>query len=246
MVTILLVRHGQNDWVKQKRLAGWIDGVHLDETGQKQAQEAAARLAHLPITAIYSSPLTRCQETAAYIAEALELTVDELPPVGEVRYGEWEGAEIETLAKEKAWYAVQHYPSRFRFPGGEALREVQGRAVDALEEIALRYDSRAMVVVVSHADLIKLVLAHYLGIHIDLFQRIVISPASVSVLALMENGVVRVVRVNDDGPLRAPPEEKNEDGDEEKSEAEASANGDGNGTGEPQQERQPRQATSDT
>lgn len=241
MVTILLVRHGQNSWVKEKRLAGWIDGVHLDETGQKQAQEAAARLAHLPIAAVYSSPLARCQETAAYIAEALQLAVEELPRIGEVRYGEWEGAEIEKLAKDKAWYAVQHYPSRFRFPGGEALREVQGRAVDALEELALRHDGRAMIVVVSHADLIKLVLAHYLGVHIDLFQRIVISPASVSVLALMDNGVVRVVRVNDDGPLQPPPEEKEKPAGEEQTGRDHEAAARNNGGGAPEHEPQRNQ-----
>jgi probable phosphoglycerate mutase len=239
MVTILLVRHGQNEWVKQKRLAGWIDGVHLDETGQKQAQQAAARLTHLPVAAVYSSPLARCQETAAFIAEALQLEVEQLHPIGEVHYGEWEGAEIETLAKEKSWYAVQHYPSRFRFPGGESLREVQGRAVDALEEIALRHDSRATVVVVSHADLIKLVLAHYLGIHIDLFQRIVISPASVSVLALMDNGMVRVVRVNDDGPLQPPPADKEEAEGEEQPVAETESRARHNGEGAPQHERRP-------
>ena len=208
MVTILLVRHGQNAWVKQKRLAGWIAGVHLDETGEKQAQEAAARLAHLPVAAIYSSPVTRCLETAAYLADALQLTVEPVEALGEVRYGEWEGAEIEKLAKEKSWYAVQHYPGRFRFPEGEALREVQMRAVTALEEIAQRHEQGEVVIAVSHADLIKLVLAYYLGIHIDLFQRIIISPASVSAIALMENGVVRVGRVNDDGPLRAPAEKE--------------------------------------
>jgi probable phosphoglycerate mutase len=236
MVTILLVRHGQNDWVKQNRLAGWIDGVHLDETGHKQAQEAAARLAHLPVAAVYSSPLARCRETAAYIAEALGLKVEELRPIGEVQYGEWEGAEIEKLAKEKAWYAVQHYPSRFRFPGGEALREVQGRAVDALEELAQRHGSRAMVLVVSHADLIKLVLAHYLGVHIDLFQRIVIAPASVSVLALMDSGVVRVVRVNDDGPLQPPPQEKQDQAGVDKADAETGASARSNAEAAPERE----------
>lgn len=208
MVTILLVRHGQNAWVKEKRLAGWIAGVHLDDTGEKQAQEAAARLAHLPVTALYSSPVTRCMETAGYLADALQLDVESVEALGEVRYGDWEGAEIEKLAKEKSWYAVQHFPSRFRFPSGETLREVQMRAVAALEAIAERHEQRELVVVVSHADLIKLVLAHYLGVHIDLFQRIVISPASVSAISLMENGMVRVGRVNDDGPLRPPPEEE--------------------------------------
>jgi broad specificity phosphatase PhoE len=106
---------------------------------------------------------------------------------------------------------VQPFPSRFQFPKGEALRDVQSRAVAALESLAASHDKTDMIAVVSHADLIKLVLAHYLGVHIDLFQRIVISPASVSALSLMENGMVRVLRVNDDGPLQAPPPEEKEE-----------------------------------
>lgn len=211
MAYILLVRHGQNEWVKKKRLAGWIPDIHLNEEGRKQAEQAAARLAHLPITAVYSSPVTRCVETASYIGRALRREVTLLDEVGEVRYGEWEGEEIEKLAKKKSWYAVQHFPSRFRFPAGEALREVQARAVGALEELSSRHEKKEMIVVVSHADLIKLVLAHYLGIHIDLFQRIIISPASVSALALLENGMVRVARLNDDGPLQPPPDDKEEE-----------------------------------
>lgn len=204
MATIFLVRHGQNEWVEKKRLAGWIPDIHLNKEGQKQAAALAERLAHLPLAALYSSPVARCMETASYIGRALDLEVQELEAVGEVRYGEWEGAEIETLSKEKSWYAVQHFPSRFRFPQGEALREVQARAVAALETLATQHGKKDLITVVSHADLIKLVLAHYLGVHIDLFQRIVIAPASVSVLALMENGMVRVIRMNDDGPLTAP------------------------------------------
>src|SRR5690606_15753864 len=182
MTYILLVRHGQNEWVEKKRLAGWIPDIHLNDEGKRQAQQLAERLCHLPLKAIYSSPVTRCMATAHYLAEALELNIQELEAVGEVRYGEWEGAEIETLSKEKSWYAVQHFPSRCRFPQGEALREVQARAVAALEELCNKHEKDEMVVVVSHADLIKLVLAHYLGVHIDLFQRLIISPASVSVL----------------------------------------------------------------
>lgn len=211
MAYILLVRHGQNEWVKKNRLAGWIPDIHLNEEGREQAKQVADRLAHLPVAALYSSPVTRCVETAEYIARALEQEVKLLDAVGEVRYGQWEGAEIEKLSKEKSWYAVQHFPSRFRFPEGEALREVQARAIDALETLSSRHEKKEMVVVVSHADLIKLVLAHYLGVHIDLFQRIVISPASVSALALMENGMVRVVRVNDNGPLQPPPPDEEKD-----------------------------------
>ena len=208
MTMILLVRHGQNEWVKKKRLAGWIPNVHLNDEGKKQARQVAERLSHLPIAALYSSPVTRCMETAAYIGRQLDLEISELAGIGEVRYGEWEGEEIEKLSKEKAWYAVQHFPSRFRFPEGEALREVQARAVDTLEALSARHDKRDIIVVVSHADLIKLTLAYYLGVHIDLFQRIVISPASVSVLALTDKGMIRVIRINDDGPVQPPPEEE--------------------------------------
>ena len=212
MAYILLIRHGQNEWVKTGRLAGWTPGVHLNDEGRQQAETTAGRLAELPIKAIYSSPLERCRETAAIIAAPHDLPVEELEAVGEVRYGEWEGAEVKELAKQKEWLAVQHFPSRFRFPQGESLYEVQARAVMALEQLNCQYEPRDMIVVCSHADLIKLVLAHYLGAHIDLFQRIGLAPASVSVLALHPNGPVHVERVNDSGPLQPPPEpEKKED-----------------------------------
>jgi probable phosphoglycerate mutase len=212
MTTILLVRHGENDWVKKHRLAGWIEGIHLNENGRQQATAAAERLAPLPIKAIYSSPVLRCRETADVIAETQGLPVNLLDPLGEVRYGEWEGKKISKLAKKKEWFAVQFFPSRMQFPGGDTLRGVQTRGVEALEALALTHDDKDMIVVVSHADLIKLVLAYYLGVHIDLFQRIIISPASVSMVHLSGNGVVRVGRINDDGPLKAPalPETKKE------------------------------------
>lgn len=201
MAFIILVRHGDNEWVKKHRLAGWIPGVHLNENGHKQAEQLAERLAHLPVKAVYSSPVTRCRETADYIAKSHQQDVVEIEDIGEVRYGKWEGKKIKKLAKKREWHAVQFFPSRFQFPDGEALRETQFRAVQALEKLTARHQ-KDTIVVVSHADLIKLVLAHYLGVHIDLFQRIAISPASASVLALSENGIVRVVRINDDGPLR--------------------------------------------
>jgi probable phosphomutase (TIGR03848 family) len=204
MTTILLVRHGENDWVKKHRLAGWIEGIHLNENGRNQATAAAERLASLPIKAIYSSPVLRCRETADPIANSLDLPVTILETVGEVRYGEWEGKKIKKLAKKKEWFTVQFFPSRMQFPGGDSLRGVQMRGVEAIEALAQAYDDNDMIVVVSHADLIKLVLAHYLGVHIDLFQRIIVSPASVSVLHLSANGGVRIGRINDDGPLQPP------------------------------------------
>jgi probable phosphoglycerate mutase len=204
MTTILLVRHAQNDWVKKKRLAGWTPGVHLNAEGRRQAEQLSARLIQLPLKALYSSPLERCCETAAYVAESHTLDVQLLPEVGEVRYGQWEGKKIAKLAKKPEWHAVQFFPSRFGFPEGETMRNVQLRAVDALEQLASVHKDE-MIAVISHADVIKLVLAHYLGVHIDLFQRIGLSPASVSVIHLNDKGWVHIGRINDDGPLQAPP-----------------------------------------
>jgi probable phosphomutase (TIGR03848 family) len=214
MATIILVRHGENEWVKKQRLAGWIPNVHLNDNGRRQAAEAAERLAGLRLAAVYSSPVIRCQETAAAIAHTQELEIRSLPEVGEVRYGKWEGKKIKSLAQKRAWHAVQHFPSRFQFPQGEALREVQFRAIQALEAVNTHHTKEETIVVVSHADVIKLVLAYYLGVHIDLFQRIVIAPASVSILALLSDGGVRVIRLNDDGPLQAPAKAERETSDE--------------------------------
>ena len=202
MTIIVLVRHGENEWVKKHRLAGWLPDVHLNEKGHQQAQEAAQQLSPLPVKALYSSPVMRCLETAEYIAQVFDLEIQPLDGLGEVRYGSWEGKKIKKLARKPLWRTVQYYPSRMRFPGGgEALREVQFRMVQALEQLHAQHQEET-IVAVSHADAIKLVLAYYLGVHIDLFQRITVSPASVSILYLAENGAVRVLRVNDDGPLR--------------------------------------------
>lgn len=210
MTVVLLVRHGENDWVKKKRLAGWLPGVHLNENGRRQAYEASLRLATQPVSALYSSPVTRCVETAEYFAAQYDLPVIRHDDFGEVRYGKWEGKKIRKLAKKRRWKIVQFFPSRMRFPDGEALLEVQYRAVQALETLSKQHASE-IVMIVSHADLLKLVLAHYLGVHIDLFQRLVVSPASVSVLQLSRSGFIRVLRVNDDGPLEpySVPQESN-------------------------------------
>jgi probable phosphoglycerate mutase len=123
--------------------------------------------------------------------------------MGEVRYGKWQGKKLKKLSKKPAWHIIQHYPSRFRFPDGESLFEVQQRAVSAIEELAQDHQGE-LFAIVSHADVIKLALAHYLGMHIDLFQRLGISPASASLVALPDSGIVRVLRVNDHGPIELP------------------------------------------
>ncbi len=198
MTTLLLVRHGTNDWV-HGRLAGWTPGVHLNEEGRRQAEALSTRIGDLPIAAIYSSPLERCVETAQAIAGPREMQLRLIEGLGEVRYGEWQGAELKELYKHELWPGVQHYPSGTRFPNGETLGEVQARAVATLDALRAQHPQE-IIVAVSHADLIRLVLAYYIGVHIDLFQRLVINPCSLSALAFERMGP-RLVAYNDTGSL---------------------------------------------
>lgn len=196
MTQILLIRHAVNDFVKTGKLAGWTPGVHLNDEGKAQAEALGKRLADTPIQHLYSSPLERTIETAEAIRQYHpHLGIKHIEGIGEVRYGDWEGQEISKLAQRKMWQVVQEYPSRAYFPNGETMRGVQERAVNALEELVAAHP-RETVAVVSHADLIKMVLAHYLGMHLDVFQRIVVSPASISTLVL-GYGRPYVVTVND-------------------------------------------------
>lgn len=182
MTTILFIRHAVNDFVKTGKLAGWTPGVHLNEDGQAQAEALGERLADAPLKAIYSSPLERTMETAHAIQKHHEsLEIHENVEIGEVQYGDWQGKVIADLRGRKMWDVIQEYPSRASFPNGETMRNVQVRAVNEIERLIKKHP-REMIAIVSHADLIKMVVAHYLGMHLDNFQRIVISPASISLL----------------------------------------------------------------
>lgn len=184
MTTILLIRHAINDFVKTGKLAGRMAGVHLNDEGLAQAQALGRRLAEAPLSRIYSSPMERTMETAAAIAEHHpQLKVEPHQEITEVEYGDWQGKAISELARRKMWGVVQEYPSRARFPNGETMRGVQTRIVNAIEALAREHPGQ-MIALVFHADLIKMALAHYLGMHLDVFQRIVISPASISALHL--------------------------------------------------------------
>ncbi|HEX2907814.1 MAG TPA: MSMEG_4193 family putative phosphomutase [Phototrophicaceae bacterium] len=196
MTHLLLIRHAVNDFVKTGKLAGWTPGVHLNDEGQAQAEALGRRLADVPIEYLYSSPLERTMETAEAVRQHHpHLEIRQKEGIGEVRYGDWEGMEIAKLTQRKMWRVVQETPSRAYFPNGETMRGVQERAVNAIEELAAAHPGH-LVAVVSHADLIKMVLAHYLGMHLDVFQRIVVSPASISSLNL-SYGRPYVVTVND-------------------------------------------------
>jgi probable phosphoglycerate mutase len=196
MTEFLLIRHAVNDWVKTGRLAGWTPGVHLNEEGLAQAAALGERLAQTTLAALYASPLERTVETAEAIAKHHpNLAIQRLEAVGEVRYGEWQGEKLSKLRHEALWQTVQIYPSRAHFPGGEAIRQAQARAVDALETLVARHPNQR-IAVVSHSDMIKLIIAHYLGMHVDFYQRLEISPASLSILWLGTDRPT-VVRVND-------------------------------------------------
>ncbi len=191
---VFLIRHGENDWVGTDRLAGRSPDVHLNEKGREQAQELAQFLNQQAIAAIYSSPLDRCMETAQPLADLLKLPVIVESGVLEVDYGDWQAGHLKELAKLPEWRLVQHYPSTFRFPKGETLREVQSRAISAIERIRDAHPNQ-VVAIFSHGDVIRTTMAHYLGTPIDLFQRVIISTASVSTVAF-SNAIPAVLGVN--------------------------------------------------
>ena len=200
MATVILLRHGRTTANAGGVLAGWSPGVRLDDNGRAQAAAVAARLAPVPLTAVVSSPLERCQETAGAVVEgrALELQTDDR--LGEARYGDWTGRTIKELAKLPLWKVVQLHPSAAVFPGaeGEGLAQTQARAVAAVREWNAKLGPEAVWLACSHGDVIKAVLADALGLHLDQFQRIVVDPASVSVVTYTETRPF-VVRMNDTG-----------------------------------------------
>ncbi|MDQ1670506.1 MAG: hypothetical protein QOE40_2567 [Actinomycetota bacterium] len=203
MTTALLVRHGRTTANSAGVLAGWTEGVSLDETGQEQVRALAKRLAGVPLAAVVASPLQRCQETAELLLQGRDGAVvpchdDER--VGEVRYGDWSGKELKKLAKDPLWKVVQGHPSAMTFPGdgGESMTAMATRAVTAVRDWNARLGEDAVYVVVSHGDVIKAILADALGMHLDQFQRIVVDPASVSVVTYTPLRPF-VVRANDMG-----------------------------------------------
>jgi probable phosphomutase (TIGR03848 family) len=194
---MLLVRHAVTASTGSV-LSGWTPGVDLDERGRDQARGLARRLAAVPLDAVCSSPLERCRQTAAEVAEPHGLKVEVVEDLGEVRYGDWTGRRLDQLAKEDLWRTVQYLPSAARFPEGESLYEMQVRAVAACERLRAGHRGQT-VLLCSHADVIKAVTAHYLGLHLDLYQRLVVAPASVTAIAFAPRPLL--LRLNDTGDL---------------------------------------------
>ncbi len=194
MAVIHLVRHAPTSETGS-RLTGRLPGVGLDDEGRAMAKVPADLLASTTLAAVYTSPIQRCRETAAIIAVPHRLTPRTVTDLQEVDFGRWQGRTLASLRKLKAWEQVVHTPSRVRFPDGESLLEAQRRAVAAVEELAADH-ANGQLAVCSHADIIKAILSHYLGQPFDLFQRIMISPASISTVHLPRRGAPMVLGVN--------------------------------------------------
>jgi probable phosphomutase (TIGR03848 family) len=202
---VLLVRHGQTP-TTGKVLPGRAPGLHLADSGRAQAETVAQRIAAIEgpkrkVAAVYASPLERTRETAAPIAKALGLPVKRSAGLLEADFGEWTGAELKKLYKPPEWRTVQRNPSGFRFPGGESFTEMQTRICGAIDKLRAAHPGET-IVAVSHADPIKAAVAHAMGTHLDLFQRIVVSPCSVSAILYGNDGPV-VLAVNSTGELSA-------------------------------------------
>jgi probable phosphomutase (TIGR03848 family) len=206
--TCLLLRHGRTSSNANGTLAGWTEGVGLDDVGRRQAADLAERLKGLPISVMVSSPLQRCVETAEIVVGGLvDVAISTDERLGECHYGGWTGGSLKELAKEPLWRTVQDQPSAARFPDGEvflgeSLAEMQARGLQAVREIdaAVRaeHGSKALWALVSHGDVIKSILADAAGAHLDHFQRIIVSPASLSIVSYTDRRPY-LVRLNDGG-----------------------------------------------
>ncbi|GGW90996.1 histidine phosphatase family protein [Streptomyces chryseus] len=218
MATLILVRHGRSTANTAGLLAGWTPGVTLDERGAAQAAALPGRLAGVPLAAVVTSPLERCRETLQPLLDArpgLPAHTDER--IGECHYGDWSGRKLAELSDEPLMAAVQQHPSSVTFPGGESMRAMQARAVDAVREWNARIEAEhgedAVYLMCSHGDIIKSVVADALGLHLDLFQRIHVDPCSLT--AIRYTGLRPfLVRLGDTGDLSSlAPRDNGGDGD---------------------------------
>lgn len=208
MPLLLFIRHGENDYVKTGKMAGRIPGVHLNEKGLQQAQALADALAHVPLKAVYSSPLERAMETAGPIAESHKLAIMQEPDLMDTNIGKWQGRSLKMLRLTKIWKIVQLAPSRFRFPEGESFAEAQTRYVGTLERIIQKHRKpQDVVAVVFHADPIKLAVAHFLGMPLDHFQRLGCDTGSLTALYLSETGA-NLIKLNQRPPFDFLPKAK--------------------------------------
>jgi len=195
MPIVHLIRHGHNDYVKKGLLAGRLPGVHLNEKGRTEVAALAEAIKDTPLKAVYSSPLDRALETARIVARLHGLQVERRPNLIETALGDWEGKSVKRLSRERRWRQLQENPSQFRFPGGEWMVEQQARLVKEVETLWARHKIKDHFAIIGHADPLKLIVAHYLGLPLDLFQRLAMDTASVSAL-MIEEKETKLLRLN--------------------------------------------------
>ena len=207
MATVILVRHGRTTANVSGMLAGRTPGVVLDDVGKGQAIRTAERLTVVPLAAVVASPLERCEQTARHILDAQTVAPTSVveSAIIECDYGDWQGQPLSLLSLEKLWSVVQTQPSAAIFPGGESMATMQARSVGAIRRwdaaIEAEHGPNAVWVAVSHGDIIKSVLADALGMHLDLFQRISVDPASVSIVRYGATRPTVITTNSDSGDL---------------------------------------------
>ncbi len=224
MATVILVRHGRTTATATGLLAGRTAGVRLDEVGSKQAEAAAERLSGLVLARVVTSPLERCRQTTKALTSRQGDPPTPIRDKGltECDYGRWQGSKLKDLAKEALWKTVQSQPSAVTFPEGESLRAMQERGVSAVRrhdtQVEAEHGAGAVWVAVSHGDVIKSILADALGTHLDLFQRIQVDPASISIIRYTDSRPYVLAVNTHEGRLdwlKPPPaEEGDSDGDD--------------------------------
>ncbi|MBI5944603.1 MAG: histidine phosphatase family protein [Chloroflexi bacterium] len=208
MPVLLLIRHGENNYIKTGKMAGRLPGVHLNDRGQKQAEALGDALKDVPIKAIYSSPLERAMETASPISKSHKLSIIQEPDLMDTNVGKWQGKSWKVLRLTNAWKVVQNSPSRFRFPAGESFPETQMRIANVLERIIQKHSKpQAIVAVVFHADPIKLAVSHFLGLPLDHFQRLACDTGSLTIIHAGESNA-HLVKLNQRPPFDFFPKKK--------------------------------------
>lgn len=195
MPIVHLIRHGHNDYVKKGLLAGRLPGVHLNEKGFTEVAALAEAIKSLPLKAVYSSPLDRAMQTAQMVAKPHGLQVAKRPDLLETALGDWEGKSVRRLSRDKRWRELQEHPSQFRFPGGEWMVAQQARLVTEVQTLIAQHKAKDQFAIVSHADPLKLIIAYYIGLPLDSFQRLMMDTASVSTLMVGNKGT-RLLRLN--------------------------------------------------
>lgn len=195
MSLVCLIRHGEND-VMKTRLAGRLPGVHLNPAGRAQAEALAAAMEKKTVKAVFSSPLERALETAEPLARLLNLPVQPLPQLLEIHYGDWQGRTFKQLMRTRLWKTVQNAPASFQFPGGESFVDAQARAVWAVEMARAAVSENEAAVCVTHADIIRLAVAHYLNMGLNDFQRLSVAPASLTLIQFRAAAIPMVIKIN--------------------------------------------------